>query len=136
MTTSKDIRQRLVNALRLDLIGPDNGTSLERETLPQLPSRWYLTGFLVPLSADDSQRMDETMLEGVEAVDDRTGADDEQTPDATAAKRAYLPSSMGMSLLIGPDCAGASSWPSGTWNAPVSNSGRRDIPNMVRATCI
>lgn len=108
MTTSKDIRQRLVNALRLDLIGPDNGTLLERETLPQLPSRWYLTGFLVPLSAEDKQRVDETMLEGMETVDDRSGSEDEQPPESAAAKRAYLPSSMGMSLLIGPDCAGAS----------------------------
>jgi hypothetical protein len=50
--TGVEMRQYLVDALRLDLIGPDNGTALENEVLPQAPSRWYLTGFLVPLEAD------------------------------------------------------------------------------------
>lgn len=44
-----DVRDQLVEALRLDLIGPENGSELETEVLPQAPSRWYLTGFLVPL---------------------------------------------------------------------------------------
>jgi hypothetical protein len=41
-----DVRSQLVDALRLDLVGPENGTELEAEVLPQAPSRWYLTGFL------------------------------------------------------------------------------------------
>jgi hypothetical protein len=35
-----------MQALRLDLIGPENGTELGAEILPQAPSRWYLTGAL------------------------------------------------------------------------------------------
>ena len=55
-----NVRRSLVEALRLDLIGPENGTDLEVELLPQAPSRWYLTGFLVPLGAGEAQRSDET----------------------------------------------------------------------------
>ena len=53
-----DVRSELVEALRLDLVGPENGSDLEAEILSQAPSRWYLTGFLVPLEASESQRGD------------------------------------------------------------------------------
>ena len=53
-----DVRRELVEALRLDLVGPENGSDLEAEILSQAPSRWYLTGFLVPLEASESQRGD------------------------------------------------------------------------------
>lgn len=49
--TSADVRIQLVSALETDLIGPGKGSALESEVLPQAPSRWYLTGFLVPLDA-------------------------------------------------------------------------------------
>src|SRR5271166_4100514 len=74
-----------MQALRLDLVGPENGTDLEAEVLPQAPSRWYLTGFLVPLEAGVVQKSDET-------------ADDD--PDSPAARRAFFPSSIGLSLLV------------------------------------
>ena len=51
-----NVRSQLMQALRLDLIGPENGTDLEAEILPQALSRWYLTGFLVPLEAAKSRR--------------------------------------------------------------------------------
>lgn len=49
MATSAQIRQQLVEALQLDLIGPttEHRGRLE-ERLPQPPSIWYITGFLVP----------------------------------------------------------------------------------------
>jgi len=97
---SVGIRRQLVDALRLDLIGPDKGSPLENEVLPQAPSRWYLTGFLVPLEADEAQRSDETATEGVDELNDSVGTDDAQTPESTAAKRAFFPSSLGLSLLI------------------------------------
>ncbi|MFA6241470.1 MAG: DISARM system helicase DrmA [Candidatus Hydrogenedentales bacterium] len=104
---SVEIRAKLGDALRLDLVGPDNGTPLEGEVLPQAPSRWYLTGFLVPLEADESQRSDETATENIDVVSDSGGADDAQTPEAVTAKRAFFPSSMGMSLLIAPEATKA-----------------------------
>ena len=48
---SIDVRTKLVEALRLDLVGPGNDHAFVRELLPESPSRWYLTGFLVPVAA-------------------------------------------------------------------------------------
>ncbi len=97
---SAEIREKLLNALRLDLLGPGKGSALENEVLPQAPSRWYLTGFLVPLEADVHQRSDETAGDEVDEVDDAQGSDDAQTPEPASAKRAFFPSSIGMSVLI------------------------------------
>lgn len=54
------VRAALVEALKLDLIGPDNNHPFAHELLPDSPSRWYLTGFLVPAEAPVDQRSDET----------------------------------------------------------------------------
>ena len=102
--TSVDVRQRLVEAVKLDLVGPENGSDLEHEILSQAPSRWYLTGFLVPLEASESQRSDETADDEMDgAADEAGGTDDAHEPEKPAARRALLPSSMGLSLLISPD---------------------------------
>ena len=53
-TKPVEVRSQLVDALRLDLVGPDNGSDLEAEILPQAPFRWYLTGFLVHLEAGEA----------------------------------------------------------------------------------
>ena len=47
MKTSVEIRNDWVDILELDLVGPRAGSN-ENEVLPQAPSRWYLTGFLLP----------------------------------------------------------------------------------------
>ncbi len=102
--TSVEVRQRLVEALKLDLVGPENGSDLEDEVLNQAPSRWYLTGFLVPLEASESQRCDETAADEMDGpADEAGGADDAREPEKPAARRALLPSSMGLSLLISPE---------------------------------
>ncbi|MGD0042212.1 MAG: hypothetical protein ABSE84_17710 [Isosphaeraceae bacterium] len=96
-----DVRFQLMQALRLDLIGPGNGSELEAEILPQAPSRWYLTGFLVPLEAGEVQKSDETAnddLDSPTAGGDTT--DDDTTPEPPAARRAFFPSSIGPSLLV------------------------------------
>jgi hypothetical protein len=49
--TSADIRAELVEALRLDLVGPDNDHAFAHELLLESPRRWYLSGFLVPRPA-------------------------------------------------------------------------------------
>ena len=54
--TPADVRDRLTHALRLDLIGPDPGEPQISEILNIAPSRWYLTGFLVPWNAPVSQK--------------------------------------------------------------------------------
>ena len=47
---SLEVRARLVEALKLDLVGPWAGHALAEERLPGWvrPSNWYLTGFLIP----------------------------------------------------------------------------------------
>ena len=45
-----DVRNDLTQALALDLIGPGDEQGTPNEVLSQAPSRWYLTGFLVPLT--------------------------------------------------------------------------------------
>lgn len=47
---SAEVREEIVRALRLDLVGPWAGHPLADERLPgwARPSNWYLTGFLVP----------------------------------------------------------------------------------------
>ena len=96
-----EVRAQLVNALRLDLVGPENDSELATKVLPQAPSRWYLTGFLVPLEAGEAQRQDETAEEELDLLGgDSEATDDATTPEPPAARRAYFPSSIGLSLLV------------------------------------
>jgi hypothetical protein len=95
-----DVRGKLVDALGLDLVGPDRGSELLAEVLPQAASRWYLTGFLVPIDAGEDQKIDETSTEEVDELGDAGGTDDAITPEPAAARRAMFPSSIGVSLLV------------------------------------
>ena len=52
--TPAAVRDRLLEALRVDLVGP----ALPDELLDQNPTCWYLTGFLAPLNASLEQRSD------------------------------------------------------------------------------
>ncbi|MBO0700321.1 MAG: hypothetical protein J2P46_18120, partial [Zavarzinella sp.] len=73
---------------------------LAGEVLPQAPSRWYLTGFLVPVDAGEDERSDEAETEGVDQLNTGGGTDDETAPEPAAARKAYFPSSIGLSLLV------------------------------------
>ena len=96
---STEIREKLVETLQLDLVGPRNDHGFAHELLPQSPQRWYLTGYLVPQNAPDDQRRttDEDIVE-----DGATGSsgDDNDAPEPQA-QVSYLPSSMGLSVLVG-----------------------------------
>ena len=98
--TAAEVRKQLVDALQLDLVGPRDKLGQPDEILPQRPSNWYLTGFLVPLDADESQRGEETAEEQVDEVGDAAGLDDATPPEPAAARRKYLPSSIGLSVLV------------------------------------
>lgn len=98
--SSATIRSSLARALRLDLIGPTGPESDEAEMLPQAPSRWYLTGFLVPKGAGRTQRVDPESVEEVAAEPLFANADDAAAPEPQAARRASLPSSVGLSVLV------------------------------------
>ena len=103
MSTSVEIRSDLVHALRLDLIGPEQGSFLKDESLDTPPSRWYLTGFLVPTTAGEAQKFDEQAEEEVAVEGGSVGADDGGAPDPSAAKNTPFPYSMGLSFLVRPD---------------------------------
>lgn len=104
-----ECRHSLVDSLRLDLVGPgevlgSNNRVLGQpeEVLPQRPSTWYLSGFLVPFDADPDQKADQQADDELDEQGDAGGLDDAVTPEPAAARVRYLPSSIGVSLLIPP----------------------------------
>ena len=96
---SSEVRDELIRTLRLDLIGPEPGSEHEGEELTDEPSRWYIGGFLVPFEASDEQRHDETSNEELFTAGEESGADDTDAPDRASARKAFLPSSIGLSVL-------------------------------------
>jgi len=98
--TPAQVRRDIAAVLPLDLIGPHPGHPLERELLTQAPSRWYLTGFLAPSEAGDEQKSDPTAQEEIAVGTEGGGTDDDDIPDRAAARRAFFPSSMGVSVLV------------------------------------
>jgi helicase-like protein len=101
--TSASVRSELVEALRLDLVGPSNDHPFANELLRESPTRWYLTGFLVPSDAPVEQRTDETASDEIDSAGEGDGSDDADSPDQAAARRTFLPSSMGLSVLVDPE---------------------------------
>jgi hypothetical protein len=124
--SSVDIRARLVDVFRRDLIGPlpervcSKDADLQRERLSDSendrPSRWYLAGFLAP--ADDAAGMEademaqpelaaveEAEIDVSETDGDGAGgaAGDQDQPDAPSSARRLLPSSIGLTVLLPPD---------------------------------
>ena len=103
---AKAVRSHLIDALEADLVGPFRkppGAPISdaSEVLRIPPSRWYLTGFLVPRDQGEIHEPDEE--------DDDVGAgndeDDEESskPDPTVKKVRRLPASMGLSVFTSPE---------------------------------
>lgn len=98
--SSTEARERICAALALDLVGPTpEDRELAREVLPKAPSRWYLTGFLVPERARAAEELAEE-----EDLEDGAGehpADDDDPPiERQAARVRLLPASIGLSCLL------------------------------------
>ena len=104
--SSAEVREDLVRALRLDLVGPcpiqhGRDAEYENERLPMAPSKWYLSGFLVPRAAPDEQKEDDSSQEELDLGGDADSEGDEDaTPDKAPARRVPFPSSIGLSVLI------------------------------------
>ena len=92
-------RAHLLRALETDLIGPFEFREDSEEELYIPPSRWYLTGFLAPLAARDSE--DPTGKEELGA-----GPDEEEEETAgqepEPKQKHRLPASMGLTVLLPP----------------------------------
>jgi len=103
MQTSLDVRTRLVEALKLDLVGPWAGHALAEERLQGWvrPSNWYLTGFLIPsgTAPERSADADEDDDIGGE-IPESAGLAEESNDERKAAKKGFFPSSMGLSFLV------------------------------------
>jgi hypothetical protein len=100
--TSLEVRERLVEALKLDLVGPLGGHALANELLPGWvrPSNWYLTGFLIPAETPPEKSADADEDEDVDVVPETAGLAEESNDERKAAKRGFFPSSMGLSFLV------------------------------------
>ena len=116
MATSAEIRQQLVAALCSDLIGPGwDDMARRHEQLPQPPSVWYTTGFLVPhvfqqeaerpggdhqpsyadLAGEDDSNDAANRLEKKERDEDANDSLDQGNK-----RRSWFPSSLGMSFIL------------------------------------
>jgi hypothetical protein len=101
--SSASVRSRLEDALRLDLVGPWVGHVFGEERLPGWirPSNWYLTGFLIPTGTPPEKGTDDDEDDDMEGeVPDRAGLGEESNEDRKSAKKAYFPSSIGLSFLV------------------------------------
>ena len=103
--TSVEVRERLVEALKLDLIGPSADYGLSQEQLPGYirPSNWYLAGFLIPADSPPEAASDPDEDEDLEEVPEDPGLPEESSEERRARKKAYFPSSMGLSFLVRPE---------------------------------
>jgi hypothetical protein len=111
------VRSWIVETFRRDLVGPaPQDADLARERLNENPSRWYLTGFLAPAedpsalagaqTGEDDPSAQEEMETDVDEPDDVGAggvAGDIEVPEAPATKRRFLPSSIGLTVLLSPD---------------------------------
>ena len=101
--SSIDVRKRLVEALKLDLVGPWAGHPLADERLPGRvrPSNWYLTGFLIPSGTPPEKSADDDEDDDMEGeIPQSAGLAEESNEERKAAKKGFFPSSMGLSFLV------------------------------------
>lgn len=96
------VRDSLTRGLNLDLVGPGDDAIHADEVLPLAPSRWYLSGFLVPWNAPVGHRRDDDDAQGELELSEAGGSgdDDDQAAEPRAARRSHFPSSMGLSVLV------------------------------------
>lgn len=103
--SSAEVRRHLVDALQLDLVGPVASAPdhpLAREILDgrDAPTRWYLTGYLVPYNAPEEDRTTPDGDDEIGGVAVSGAGDDDRATDSRAAKKPFLPSSIGISALV------------------------------------
>jgi hypothetical protein len=79
---------------------------LERERLAERPSRWYLTGFIAPAdeepAADDPAVQEDEDREATTDLGPGAGGavGDDEPEDTPSARRRFLPSSIGLTVLL------------------------------------
>ena len=109
-TTAQDVRAKLVEALHLDLVGPRRDHALAEEHLPgwERPSRWYLTGFLIPSGSPRETSADEDEDDDLGEIPESAGLAEESNEERKASKKGFFPSSIGLSFLLPRDAVNLS----------------------------
>ncbi|WP_338463085.1 DISARM system helicase DrmA (plasmid) [Synechococcus elongatus IITB7] len=144
LDTSAEVRDHLVEALALDLIGPaPEQLGRQHEHLPQPPSVWYTTGFLVPHVFQQDIELanlggEDTSNDAANRIEEREGdedGNDDVSQDSPSA-RSWFPSSLGLSFLVnqGTTLKVTATW--GDYEAPPSDAPPEDrtwarIPRQV-----
>jgi hypothetical protein len=117
VSTSTEIRSKLVDTFRRDLVGPhpEKDADLAQERLNENPSRWYLSGFLAPADDpltldgdaedDDPTAQEELEIEVSEPDVEGAGgaAGDTAEAETPNTRRRFLPSSIGLTVLLPTD---------------------------------
>jgi len=116
VTRSVEVRERLISTFRRDLVGPhpEKDPDLAHERLSENPSRWYLTGFLAPRDGPtgleskeepDPAAQEEMEIDVEEPDTEGSGgaAGDAEQPEPPNARRRFLPSSLGLTVLLDPE---------------------------------
>ena len=98
---SVEARERLVQAVNLDLVGPWAGHRYATERLRgwTRPSNWYLTGFLIPASTPSGAQADRDEDDDLNTVPAQSGLAEESAEESKTAKKGFFPSSIGLSFL-------------------------------------
>jgi len=99
-----EVREQLIEALELDLVGPGLGLGDPEEMLRvfERPSSWYLTGFLIPTrTPEEAAGEDDIDADNeLEEPQEQESGPEEEASDRGAAKKRYFPSSIGLSTLV------------------------------------
>ena len=98
---SVEARERIVEAVNLDLVGPWAGHRYATERLRgwTRPSNWYLTGFLIPASTPPDAKADRDEDDDLDTVPEESGLAEESSEERKTAKKGFFPSSIGLSFL-------------------------------------
>ncbi|WP_223483344.1 hypothetical protein [Stenotrophomonas sp. OVS01A] len=94
ITELSEARERSVEKIRSWMIGPSDG---EEEDFVGSPLLRYMMGMLYPVENNQIDLADDG------TTDDSQSADDDADSSASNPARRQLPSSLGMSFLVGPD---------------------------------
>lgn len=98
---SAELREDIIEALLLDLVGPSSSFGTSDETLNLAPSKMYLCGFLAPKGAPVEDRSDDDGAGELEQLDDQIRNEgDDKAPDKPAKKKNFFPSSVGISCIV------------------------------------
>ena len=99
---SYEVRDMLADALIVDMVGPDvsRGLGIPDEELTQTPSKWYLTGFLVPIKAPEDQRGQILENDELDEPGDAKATDDNTVPEKRPGRISFFPSSVGLTTIV------------------------------------